>query len=736
MVLEDKKMPRRKKHRNSKLGCATCKRRRVKCFEDLPACTNCVKHRVHCEYLDYSEKQLEEFHKAKRAQASEVTYDEKDDLKTEEVEGLEGLKLGTLETDGTDEGGHEALETAPGTIFQNKILHLPMPEKIELGDIDVLLNIAFAHEPRAPGGVLDVLNFRHNAITQNFDNLLATNESQIIYPVYQIHNTPDDEGSVVSTPLETRPKGPFAAARDVFASPHMLVHLVRTPFTAALAPQFPRALPHAVQLRHRFVVTKRASIDFNALLLQTTRSMAAEISQGKASLPQIRHLYHVWIGYFICKAYSLGVLFACLINLTTNYLITNVFSADSQSFDTLVLVTKVRNTLVVHSIQHYATVIKGLRVMLNRTGDPETAASVSYILLLMSIYDPEATAHSTKCFRDGMFSVLSYTLNMARRNGVAPPRLIPIHLQLMTNVVRTVYLPAYPADFLAEFETMLARLGSILQLTDAANPVAIYLHRKYSELWQFAQETLKSHIPAVNSHLSDIEFQEDIFFHMFRKWATLQPARFLVARECTDPVEIVLNLFYRAFRKGVFAVVPQVRFFFLRDFDSPLMLEVFAQNNDAEVFLEIDNAANVCMSPQAYAQIRPQLKLLAAYAIRLITFFSLRLRVLYRQLVYHPNVRMQYPINNEVEWRNSITDIGATRDSFHQRIGLLEYPVHTFMDTYITQLHYPQIVDPSTPGARLGTPCPPDNDMDGEVDLMSLQRYGLLLKDALPPPDE
>lgn len=42
---------RRKRHRNSRLGCDTCKRRKVKCLEDLPQCKNCVRHKVKCDYL-------------------------------------------------------------------------------------------------------------------------------------------------------------------------------------------------------------------------------------------------------------------------------------------------------------------------------------------------------------------------------------------------------------------------------------------------------------------------------------------------------------------------------------------------------------------------------------------------------------------------------------------------------------------------------------------------------------
>ncbi|KAJ0158678.1 hypothetical protein CTA2_11088 [Colletotrichum tanaceti] len=43
--------PSKKPHRKSKLGCHTCKRRKIKCDELRPACHNCVRHLVHCDFL-------------------------------------------------------------------------------------------------------------------------------------------------------------------------------------------------------------------------------------------------------------------------------------------------------------------------------------------------------------------------------------------------------------------------------------------------------------------------------------------------------------------------------------------------------------------------------------------------------------------------------------------------------------------------------------------------------------
>ncbi|KAF2144800.1 uncharacterized protein K452DRAFT_147599 [Aplosporella prunicola CBS 121167] len=47
MQVERKK---RKAHRKSRLGCGNCKKRRIKCDERKPACTNCIHHDIDCDF--------------------------------------------------------------------------------------------------------------------------------------------------------------------------------------------------------------------------------------------------------------------------------------------------------------------------------------------------------------------------------------------------------------------------------------------------------------------------------------------------------------------------------------------------------------------------------------------------------------------------------------------------------------------------------------------------------------
>ncbi|CAH6723252.1 hypothetical protein CLIB1444_13S03730 [[Candida] jaroonii] len=51
--------PRRRRHTNSKLGCANCKRKKIRCDENLPECKNCTKGKKEsCSYLTLNKSEI------------------------------------------------------------------------------------------------------------------------------------------------------------------------------------------------------------------------------------------------------------------------------------------------------------------------------------------------------------------------------------------------------------------------------------------------------------------------------------------------------------------------------------------------------------------------------------------------------------------------------------------------------------------------------------------------------
>lgn len=759
----------------------------MKCSEDLPACNNCVKHRVYCDYLNYSASQLEEIRRAHSAQQADhelaaepadfveataagdtidAALDRVSDVSEEDTDAaiantnaitdtlprlyidlntfMDSLDNKPVELDlvgiaGDVPGqrpGHRLPQRLqpqhlqqlqhsnqpPHSIRRRLLLHPQLPGVLD--DRDNFYNAGNDLTARVAGGVLDVLNFQASSVTQNFDNLLT--EGEIIYPIYSIQNTPDTDERLQRLASADASR-PFGIVRDVFLNTRTV--------TSDVSHRSPRALPNAQLMPNKIVVKAQVAHDYDILLLQKFAQLGEKIAHGKATLPEIRLLFRLWLCYFIHRAFTLEVMFLCLINLTTNYMITNAYLVPSTGkFDTLVAATRFRNILLVHLIQHYAVAIKQLLALLNENARPDLTSSISYILSLMSIYDPEATAYSTQCFRDGMFSVLIYALHQLKKSNTSPPPLIPIYLNLMTNMARTVYLPAYDETFLGEYQTMLTRFGVILRQIGAhrvVNPETWqFVQQEYGQLVLFCQKALTSYIPDVNNSLDDMKHQEDLFFHIFHTWMCVRPSRLLMVNRRSDPLEKILYLFSRLFRRVLFAVMPQMRFFYLRDLDSPLMLDVFTAHEDNEFFGELDDPVQLCVEPAVYETFKAELKTLAAYATRVLIFFKLRMAILYRNLVHNEKVRGLYPIRNVIEWRSTITDIKYTRDEFNQRIGLREYPIHSFNTTYIVPQHYPQIISQAGGETDFSSPNTVHGGMT--VDLLSLKPHGLLAMDSVP----
>lgn len=62
----------RRRHRNSHLGCATCKSRRIKCDEQLKACRNCIRAGLTCAYLALDDAAIEALKSAQKAHAARI----------------------------------------------------------------------------------------------------------------------------------------------------------------------------------------------------------------------------------------------------------------------------------------------------------------------------------------------------------------------------------------------------------------------------------------------------------------------------------------------------------------------------------------------------------------------------------------------------------------------------------------------------------------------------------------
>ncbi|KAK6202909.1 uncharacterized protein RJT21DRAFT_112844 [Scheffersomyces amazonensis] len=570
------------------------------------------------------------------------------------------------------------------------------------------------------------------------------------------------------------------------------------------------SLPGAILLPDggtKFSYKKYDNTRYDEILVNLLKELGPSIDNGTCPLPKIRNVYHVWLASFIYQSFTSELMFSCLVNLTTNFLISTVFNnyqsykeySDSLSiadlghlnttatpfigsgvggagaFDNqgtqqpsptdskeeiekLLDKTKLRNFALVKSIKHYAKVIKQLRDCLNTNDDPDLCAQVSYILSLMSIYDPESTLNSTNCFRDGLFSILNYNFNLLMKKNGYVPLIIWVHLNLMKNVMRAAYLPSYDPTFVYEFRTVLVQFGMILKplklYQDDSNTTLKFINSKYDDLINYVDDSLEKYFPVLLNNTDDIDIQQQVLYDMLYSWVRFFPSRLLVVNENSDPIEKILYLFYKTWRKALFTIFPQTKYFFLRDFDSPLMLDLFAINRDVDIFLEqLQHPHSICIPWEEYRPLITNLRSISSYLVRIITFLQVRLNLLYRSTVYEPISKKEFPIDDVKVWRDSIKNIKDIRYEFNKFTGLREIPIKSFLKNYIKLENYPRVVNAKsdksfirkddgvgidgisaqTPMTSLpsvvNTPVPTVEEMDIEVDLFSLQESGFLKGD-------
>lgn len=762
---------KRRKHKNSKLGCPNCKKRRVKCSEDLPQCINCIKHKVKCGYLDYTEDQLAELKRVKHQDSSTKVRLEDSSL------------TGSQSTQGVD-----------------PIMTLPIPNgQPQLSIDDEINNLSISNyklgtnnsgnNNNNTNNMNNILNFPQNTISQNFDNLLTVQpDLSIIYPIYSIKNTNNNltydnlneftnnemntndinlydytmyqgnmhpsiigEGGSFSNDSEspTGPGVPSPSSSNYMASLNYKPNeqqrmFLQTLSNSSVIPQddlinysspvpetTQKFLPNAIKQETTFKKIHRVEDDYRSVLIDTVIRLGPLINSGTANLLQIRDLYKTWLNSFLFKSYFSDVMFNCLINLTTNFLISTAFNnfKTSNTNDFLAL-TNIKNILIIISIKYYAQVIKTLRSYLNENYDPEVCSSISYILSLMSIYDPEVNLHSINCFTDGLIGSLKYNLNASIKAGKSPPLLIPVHLKLMHNIEKSIYFPSYDPTFLNEYRQLLRTFGRILpQLTvnhvdnnegvsvlSPASPSSSspefknYLLGIYDELVEFTDKAIDEYIPLINSNLDNVPLQQEMLFKMAYKWVRFYPSRLLVTNENYNLAEKILYLFFKLMKKALYAIVPQVKYFFLRDFDSPLMLDVLNFIDDSKIFFDPE-------FDQFPEKFQKDLKIMTSYLIRTLNYFQKRLAFLYKTIIYESSTKDLFPIADRKEF---IINIPELRTIFYDSIGLTETNIKYFSKTPIRPYHYPHYKSETYTN---------DND-DVDVDLLTLTESGFLATDG------
>jgi len=737
---------KRRKHKNSKLGCPNCKQRRVKCSEDLPSCANCIKHKVECGYLSYTKEEIEELKQAK-LERLQAASEQKGDSKSESEEVEEQLEFNSNKRASLDDGNGESRKRlAPNNSKKSlqphnkqklvKLLHrLSQNYHHQRPDSHSMSNSA----SQATGLDTNIMthvqiqdttpNFNTNGQTviQNFDNLLGHElggpENSIIFPVYRMsENQTPEVGNIQNCYPDTGP-------------------LPSTPASMQLS----NALPGAIHKPTLFTISRdRNRINYvkenDDLFAKTNLG----IIQGQMTLEPIRHVYWTWLKSFVDLGTTHPLRFYCLLNICANYLISVCFDGSyglysfggrtSTPVERQKELAHMRQTCLVKTIQYYDEVIKRLRTMLaENSPDPDAACTVSYMLSLTSIYDPERSLHSTICYREGLFDMLEYYNSKSRPADT--PVIVQIELKLMTNIMMTGNLPAYNPMFLIEARQMLHSFGDILfplcevatASVDSDHPrirTSQFLQLKYHQLLHFINEAIDVYIPQINDKITNLEVQQDLLYQMLTKWVVIFSSQLTFPTSSQGPLEKIMYLFYKFVKKALFTILPHVKFFFLRNFDGPILLDVYA-SDDYAIYQQLSHPPNLKVDSSIYEPHVEQLKYIAAFLIRGSTYIRKRLAILYPTLMRF--IAMHDFQGSDInKWRKTIQDITALRAHFLEKMQVFEVNLNSFTNGYIKKSNYPL---PGENGefedANLG-------DDYLSVDFTTLQPLGLLAGDYDP----
>lgn len=833
----------RRKHKNSKWGCPNCKRRRIKCTEELPQCGNCVKHKEKCLYLTFPGEVLERFRAYKASATSEAGDSDDDSLgnthrrdsgdkSSTSTSTRSGAVLGPASTharssrtsrsthaSGLDSSLNEDTFGKPCNASPARSTSLSgtgsglhnMTGNLDVGGMNLggewggfsgslpssmgrAIAASSGSASGSPGSVsamsIGSTVYNHARISTSGSSSGSGLFDKVVLPAFSdvSSNSNVSISSGVSTipgdyiPLATTVSLPHSepnflnrglnldyndsslfddswlnldvdlpyitrgySLNDLYANHHELIrhtslddNLITEHFHDNF---FNDTLDSNYQLTKLTEANDSSNLDPNDRVAPPTsfprlnykqfsfiKNFEFDVSYyhnlvqyNGQDLSQIKQLYLSWLKQFIHRATTDKLYFNCLMTLTTNYLTCTKFnsSINYMKFNHLFNHTisqkpnddkKLKTIMEIKSINYFNPIIQDLSKLLGQ--EPDLSAQVSYVLLLLSVYHHDATLGSVNCFRDGLFSILQY-------NNTPNHKFIHVQLNLIKNSLRSVFLPSYNIEIVKEFQTILTQFHQIVKSgIDSAELMDLRL----VELLEFVELIIKVHYPIIANNLANMNIQQEELFKILYKWTRSFPGEYIHYKTSFNPLQLLTFLFYNSFKKMLYGIFPQIKFFFLRDFESSINLNTF------------DLTARMAYRPNndRYFKMNQNFQFISNYLIRLATFLDNRLILLNRILVTNA---YNFPIHSLNQWKLSINNIDELRQQFVQMVGLEEVEITHFADTIIKSFHYPK-TDGITPDG-LDMDYEDDVSIDSErfvdqIDFGSITSTGFLEADFIP----
>ncbi|KAG5420716.1 hypothetical protein I9W82_002597 [Candida metapsilosis] len=419
----------------------------------------------------------------------------------------------------------------------------------------------------------------------------------------------------------------------------------------------------------------------------------------------MRLVYLSWLKSLVYLGTFHPLRFYSLLNICANYLISSCFE-DSYKFFSCGTsspaergkeLAYMRQTCLAKTIQYYDEVIKRLRTMLASSNpDPDTTCSISYFLGLTSIYDPERSSYSSNCYREGLLGMLEYFNSLSAPRD--PPLAVKIELKLVTNILMAGNLPAYDPILLTDARELLnaygdilfhvcERVASSLPSDDKRVQTSQFLQLKYHQLLQFLNEVIDIYFPQINANITNVEVQQDLLYQMLTKWLIIYPSRLLFPTVSQGPFELLMYLFYKFVKKALFAIFPHVKFFFLRNFDGPVLLDVYAID-DYTVYEQLSQPQMWRADKSNYEPHMDKLKYIAAFLIRGSTYMRKRFAILYPILMRFVALH-DFQGTDINKWRKTVQNFATLRKDFCEKMQVSEVNLKSLINGYIKRNNYP-----------------------------------------------
>ncbi|KAI5966664.1 hypothetical protein KGF57_000628 [Candida theae] len=634
MTKESSSTAKRKRHTNSKLGCANCKRKKIRCDESLPSCENCLKGKKEtCSYLFLSQEEVERIkltHSLRKSQNKLLNSN----YRLPATNIATSSRAGSLEPSNKNYKKMKALSPA----LSGSALEF----KFELADLPIPI----------PSIVYPPLQY-NNLCMQDFSN------------EFKVMNDFDSDDYTAGSPTGS-------AQNDMLPNgfEHQITFNVINPkvFKRVNSAHSVITTPVVSDYSLHLFIGKNTLLDYMSDSFMKRMSFDMELSLAVQTLGEAIHLNHLK-----SKPISLR-------EDTDKQLIERLDDRVNSSFVKCFEVLKAK----VEKIQQK----KCSNYRSSEAGnDLEMVAYAGNFLTFTSIMSKQGVKLHSKALE---LPLLAYNTYAKLHETISNKTLEVVSLlkkNLQYNVI-SVNVPSYNPQFLFEIESNLRSLEFIFtaqSLFNTKTDLSIRsefetLKAQYSALMKFLRDKVLNIVFALRDETSLSVYPIDALFDILKTWHAMCPPQALVSKSKINSafydesvflkdLSTTLYTYYSAIAAALDAVFPACKYFFSLSFILPV----------SQCYSGKETLTVTKYNPYTRSFFSHKIDILLQrhiiYASRLYAFFKRRF------VFYH----------NNIKWSNYYDNVTLRENRLKSRklFNATEVAIKSFNTTLIRPEHYP-----------------------------------------------